>query len=53
MAVRTWMEDNKFIVVVYKEIDNRDGFVITAFPTRRLILLIKGDKYGPRSLRLS
>ena len=47
MAVQTWMEENKFIVVVYKEIDNRDGFVITAFPTRRLSSINKRRQVWP------
>jgi len=30
------LSDNKWLVVVYKEIDDTDGFVITAFLTKRL-----------------
>ncbi|WP_159790724.1 hypothetical protein [Sodalinema gerasimenkoae] len=33
------MTENKVLVVVYKEINQNDGFVITAFPTRRLTAL--------------
>jgi hypothetical protein len=29
-------EGNKLIVVVYKEIENKDGFIITAFLTNKL-----------------
>ena len=34
IAVRG-LESGKYIVVVYKELSNEDGFVITAFLTRR------------------
>ncbi|MCC5900252.1 MAG: hypothetical protein EA395_10865 [Phormidium sp. GEM2.Bin31] len=33
------MAENKVLVTVYKEINQNDGFVITAFPTRRLTAL--------------
>ena len=29
------IEENKYIVVIYKEIDKKDGFIITAFLTRK------------------
>ena len=35
IAVRE-VGSGKFLVVIYKEIDSQDGFVITAFWTRRL-----------------
>ena len=35
LAVRT-MEPGKALVVVYREFDSHDGFIITAFVTRRL-----------------
>jgi hypothetical protein len=38
LAVRM-IEPDKAIVVVYREIDASDGFVITAFITRRLLSL--------------
>jgi hypothetical protein len=34
IAVRE-LDGGKYLVVVYKELNNRDGFVITAFLTRR------------------
>ncbi|MEW6448926.1 MAG: hypothetical protein AB1426_12750 [Bacillota bacterium] len=38
----------KFLVVVYKEIDPYDGFVITAFLTRRIKQLEKKVVVWPR-----
>jgi len=29
------IEENKYIIVIYKEIDKKDGFIITAFLTRK------------------
>jgi len=46
MAVRMFTQA-KLLVVVYKEIDNCDGFVITAFPTRRLNSLNKRRQIWP------
>ncbi|PNW59124.1 UNVERIFIED_CONTAM: hypothetical protein BEN50_00525 [Euhalothece sp. KZN 001] len=46
MAVRRFNQA-KVLVVVYKEIDNFDGFVITAFPTRRLNSLNKRRQIWP------
>ena len=34
IAIKT-IEEGKFLVVMYKEIDKKDGFVITAFLTRK------------------
>lgn len=35
--------DKKWLVVVYKEIDNKDGFIITAFITSRIHYLLKKE----------
>jgi len=38
IAVRKIKETNdKFVVVIYREIDNKDGFVITSFITNKSI----------------
>ena len=47
-AVRT-MEPGKALVVVYREIGTDDGFVITAFVTRRLKSLERREKIWPPS----
>ncbi|MCW7079085.1 MAG: hypothetical protein OCU22_08185 [Canidatus Methanoxibalbensis ujae] len=44
IAVRE-MEKGKYIVVVYRELSKEDGFVITAFLTRRRSLR-GGERYG-------
>ena len=46
MAIRT-LEAGKVLVVVYKEISKNDGFVITAFPTRRLNSLTRRTQLWP------
>ena len=46
MAIRT-LETGRVLVVVYKEISNNDGFVITAFPTRRLNSLTRRTQLWP------
>jgi hypothetical protein len=46
MAIRT-LEIGRVLVVVYKETSNNDGFVITAFPTRRLNSLIRRIQLWP------
>ena len=46
MATRT-LETGRVLVVVYKEISNNDGFVITAFPTRRLNSLTRRTQSWP------
>jgi len=46
LAVKT-MSEGKTLVVVYKETDKDDGFVITAFLTRRLTWLGKRTKVWP------
>ena len=46
MAIRE-LEPGKVLVVVYKEISNTDGFIVTAFPTRRLNSLIKRVQIWP------
>jgi hypothetical protein len=43
IAVRG-IEKDKYVVVVYKELSKEDGFVITAFLTRRIIQLEKRRK---------
>jgi hypothetical protein len=39
---------DKYLVVIYKEIDRTDGFVITAFLTKRLKQLQKRVKVWPK-----
>ncbi|NBD17806.1 MAG: hypothetical protein GVY04_17245 [Cyanobacteria bacterium] len=46
MAVRT-LAQAKVLVVVYREIDDNDGFIITAFPTRRFNSLNKRRQIWP------
>ncbi|BAW96269.1 hypothetical protein NIES970_11930 [[Synechococcus] sp. NIES-970] len=46
MAIRE-MEVGKVLVVVYKEETADDGFVITAFPTRRLNSLNRRHQIWP------
>ena len=46
MAIRT-LEIGRVLVVVYKETSNKDGFVITAFPTRRLNSLTRRTQLWP------
>ncbi|MFZ9736720.1 MAG: hypothetical protein ACO3EZ_01785 [Prochlorotrichaceae cyanobacterium] len=46
MAVRE-MEPGRMLVVVYKETTEDDGFVITAFPTRRLSSLNRRQQEWP------
>ena len=43
IAIKT-VEEGKFLVVVYKEIDKNDGFVITAFLTRKKKQLERREK---------
>jgi hypothetical protein len=45
MAVRE-LEPGRWLVVVYRE-DNEDGFVITAFPTRRINSLNRRQQRWP------
>ena len=40
-------ELGKYIVVIYKEINNKDGFVITAFLTRKIKKLERRIKIWP------
>jgi len=42
------VEKDKFIVVVYREVSNEDGFIITAFLTRRKRQLERRRKLWPR-----
>jgi hypothetical protein len=46
LAVRT-IAARKALVVVYREIANDDGFVITAFVTRRLASLDRREQLWP------
>jgi hypothetical protein len=46
MAIRE-LEPDKVLVVVYKEVSKTDGFVVTAFPTRRLNSLLKRTQLWP------
>lgn len=46
MAIRT-LETGRVLVVIYKEISNNDGFVITAFPIRRLNSLTRRIQLWP------
>ena len=46
MAIRT-LETGRVLVVVYKETSNNDGFVVTAFPTRRLNSLTRRTQLWP------
>ena len=45
MALRE-LEPDQWLVVVYQE-DNEDGFVITAFPTRRINALNRRQQQWP------
>jgi hypothetical protein len=45
MAVRE-LESDRWLVVVYRE-ENEDGFVITAFPTRRINSLNRRQQVWP------
>lgn len=42
------VETGKYMVVVYKEISKEDGFVITAFLTRRIKQIERREKIWPR-----
>jgi len=41
------IETGKFMVVVYKEISREDGFVITAFLTKRIKQIERRTKLWP------
>ena len=43
----TSLEPGKLLVVVYREVNERDGFVITAFITRRLNSLNRRQQVWP------
>jgi hypothetical protein len=45
MALRE-LEPDQWLVVVYRE-DNEDGFIITAFPTRRINALNRRQQQWP------
>ena len=42
------IEEGKYLVIVYKEVSKEDGFVITAFLTRRKTQLERRRKIWPR-----
>jgi hypothetical protein len=42
------IEAGKYIIVVYKEINNKDGFIITSFLTKRIKQIEKRIKIWPR-----
>jgi hypothetical protein len=42
------IEPGKYLVVVYKEMSKEDGFVITAFLTRRIKQIERRTKLWPR-----
>jgi hypothetical protein len=42
------IEVGKYIIVVYKEINNKDGFIITSFLTKRIKQIEKRTKIWPR-----
>jgi hypothetical protein len=46
LAVRT-VETGKALVVIYKELSGTDGFIITAFLTRRLASLDRRQQLWP------
>jgi len=43
IAVRP-MEERKYLIVIYREISEEDGFIITAFITRRIKYLERRQK---------
>jgi len=47
LAVRE-LEIDKYLIVVYKEVDNEDGFVITAFLTSKIRQFERRTKIWPR-----
>lgn len=47
IAVKSVSETDKFLVVVYREVDKQDGFIITAFITKRLNWMEKRSQIWP------
>jgi len=47
LAIRK-VEKDKYIVVIYKEVSNEDGFIISAFLTRRKRQLERRQRLWPR-----
>ena len=47
LAVRE-VEKDKYIVVIYKEVSNEDGFIISAFLTKRKRQLERRQRLWPR-----
>lgn len=46
IAVRS-VEEGKYLIVVYREISKEDGFIITAFITKRIKYLDRRQKLWP------
>lgn len=46
MCVVKEVEKDKHIVVIYKELNEKDGFIITAYLTRRKVPLEREKSYG-------
>jgi len=47
MAIRE-IESGKYIAVIYKELNKEDGFIITAFLTRRIKQIKRRGKIWPQ-----
>jgi hypothetical protein len=47
IAVRE-IEQGKYLVVVYKEVSEEDGFIVTAFLTKRIEQIRRREKLWPR-----
>gem|GEM_PF-252288 len=47
IAVKEFENSDKLLAVVYREVDKKDGFIITAFITKRLKWLEKRRKIWP------
>ena len=47
LAARAF-DDTKHMIVVYRELDATDGFVITAFLTRRIQPVARRNRVWPR-----
>ena len=47
LAIRE-LDTNKYIVVVYKEVDEKDGFIITSFLTSKIKQLERRKKIWPQ-----
>ncbi len=47
LAVKS-IEPGKFIIIIYKEVNDKDGFVITSFLTRRINQIRRREKIWPK-----